>query len=71
MENTNKYIKNYNKNNTYKMKILFNPKNGTIITSINDEIIYSIIDNNLNGNRVGLLSKGKNTIFKQILQEEV
>ena len=70
MKNKNKYIKNYNKNNTYKMKISFNPKNGTIITSINDEIIYSTTDNNLNGNRVGFLSKGKNTIFKQILQEE-
>jgi hypothetical protein len=67
----NKYIDNYNKNNTYKMGVSFNPHNGNIITSINDELIYSIIDKDLNGNRVGLISFGNNAIFKQIISEEI
>ena len=67
----NKYINNYNKNNTYKLGISFNPYNGNIITSINDELIYSIIDKDLNGNRVGIISYGNNTIFKQIIAEEI
>ena len=66
----NKYIIKYNKNNTYKMGVSFNPINGNIITSINDELIYSIIDITLDGNRVGFISHGKKTIFKQILSEE-
>ena len=63
----NKYIQNYNKNNTHKMGISFNPNSGEIITSINDELIFSTSDTSLHGNRVGLISKGKFTIFKQIL----
>ena len=66
----NKYIENYNKNNTYKMGISFNPLNGNIITSINDEFIYSTKDETLKGNLVGFISLGKNTVFKQILSEE-
>jgi len=53
------------------MGISFNPYNGNIITSINDELIYSIIDKDLNGNRVGIISYGNNTIFKQIIAEEI
>ena len=67
----NKYIVKFNKNNTYKMGVSFNPINGNIITSINDELIYSTIDISLHGNRVGLISHGQNTIFKQILSEEL
>ena len=67
----NKYIDNYNRNNTYKMGISFNPQNGNIITSINDELIFSTIDTILKGNRVGFISHGKNTVFKQILSEEL
>ena len=66
----NKYIEKYNRNNTYKMDILFNPKNGSIKTFINDEIIYFINDSSLKGNKVGVISFGKNTIFKQILSEK-
>ena len=67
----NKFIENYNKNNTYKMGISFNPQNGNIITSINDELIYSTNDNSLKGNLTGFLSLGKSTVFKQILSEEL
>ena len=66
----NKYIEKYNKNNTYKMDISFNPKNGTIKAFINDEIIYFINDNSLKGNKVGFISFGKNTVIKQILPEK-
>jgi len=65
----NKFIENYNKNNTYKMGISFNPLNGNIITSINDDLIYSTNDKTLKGNLAGFLSLGKNTVFKQILSE--
>ena len=64
-----KFIENYNKNNTYKMSIFFNPDKGKIIASLNDEIIYSTIDTTLKGNLVGCFSKGKNTVFKQILSD--
>ena len=67
----NKFIENYNKNNTYKMGISFNPQNGNIITSINDELIYSINDKTLKGNLTGFMSFGKSTVFKQILSEEL
>ena len=67
----NKFIENYNKNNTYKMGISFNPLNGNIITSINDDLIYSTNDKTLKGNLVGFICLGKNTVFKQILSEEL
>ena len=67
----NKFIENYNKNNTYKMGISFNPINGNIIASINDDLIYSTNDKTLKGNLVGFISLGKNTVFKQILSEEL
>ena len=69
--NENKFIENYNKNNTYKMGISFNPINGNITTSINDELIFSTNDITLKGNLVGFISLGKNTVFKQILSEEI
>ena len=71
MINENKYIENYNKNNTYKMGISFNPLNGEIFTFINDKLIYSTKDSSLNGNKIGFISKGKNTVFKQIISEEL
>ena len=71
MKEENKHIEHYNINNTYKMSISFNPQNGNIITSINDELIFSTIDTILKGNRVGFISHGKNTVFKQILSEEL
>ena len=67
----NKFIENYNTNNTYKMGITFNPLNGNIITSINDELIYSTNDKTLKGNLTGFISLGKNSVFKQILSEEL
>ena len=66
----NKYIDKYNGNNTYKIDISFNPKNGNIKTFINDEMIYYINDKSLKGNKVGFLSFGKNTVIKQILSEK-
>ena len=65
-----KSIINYNKYNTYKMEISFNPKIGKIFTKINDELIYSIFDQSLNGNKVGFISFGENTVFKQIVSDE-
>ena len=62
-----KYINNYNKNNTYKMQISFNPVDGRIITWINDELIYFLKDMTLSGKRVGFICHGKDTIIKQIL----
>ena len=70
MTEENKYIEHYNKNNTYKIAVSFNPQNGNIVTSFNDELIYSTIDLSFHGNRIGLSSQGKNTIFKQIITEE-
>ena len=52
------------------MGISFNPLNGNIIASINDELIFSTNDIALKGNLVGFISLGKNTVFKQILSEE-
>lgn len=69
--NENKFIENYNKNNTYKMGISFNPLNGNIVASINDELIFSTNDLTLKGNLVGFISHGKNTVFKQILSEDL
>ena len=66
-----KFIEKYNINNTYKMGISFNPLNGNIITSINDDLIYSTNDKTIKGNLVGFISLGKNTVFKQILSEEL
>jgi len=66
---SNKFIENYCENNTYKLGVIFNPLKGNILTSINDEIIYSTTDKSLNGNKVGFLSYGKNLVFKQILSE--
>ena len=71
VKNEIKYIPNYNKNNTYKMEISFNPQNGSIVTFINDDLIFSTIDKTLNGNRVGFISQGKYTIFKQILSDDI
>lgn len=71
IEKQNKYIENYNKNNTYKMEVSFNPKNGSIITKINDELIYYGEDKSFTGNKVGFISNGKNTIIKQILANEI
>ena len=52
------------------MGVSFNPQNGDIITSINDELIFSTNDLTFKGNKVGFISYGKNTVFKQILPEE-
>lgn len=68
--NENKYIQNYNKNNTYKMEIYYNPLDGYIITFINDRLIYYTKHLALKGNKVGFVSYGKNIIIKQILSEQ-
>ena len=59
----NKYIENYNKNNTYKIGISFNPINGNIIVFINDELIYTTNDKSFNGNIIGFIYLGKITVF--------
>ena len=59
-----KFIENYNKNNTYKMGILYSPENGNIIITINDKLIYSTMDTTLKGNFVGLFSKEKIQFLK-------
>ena len=60
---------NFDKRNTYKITIKYIPYIGKIITSINDNIIFDIFDNSLNGRFVGFKSSGKGTIFSQILIE--
>ena len=69
IKNETKYIENYNKNNTYKMGVFFNSFNGEIVTNLDDILIYSTIDLDLKGNRVGFISHAKNTIITQILPE--
>ena len=64
-----KFNKEYNKKNTYKMAIKFNPFKGQIIASANDIIIANIIDNSLNGANIGLISDENNTVFTQIIKE--
>ena len=70
MPDKNKYIEHYNKNNTYKIGVSFNPKNGNIVTSLNDELIFTTTDLSFHGKRIGLMSQDKNTIFKQIIIDE-
>ncbi len=65
--NQTKYIDNYNKNNTYKMEVSFNPFNGSIMTYLDNNLIYSALDTTLKGNKVGFISYSKNTIISQIL----
>ena len=65
--NQTKYIDNYNKNNTYKMEVSFNPFNGSIMTYLDNNLIYSALDTTLKGNKVGFISYSKNTIITQIL----
>ena len=38
-----KFIKNYNRNDTYKLGVSFTHHNILIITSINNDIIYSAV----------------------------
>ena len=45
------------------MKVFFNPIKGNILTSINDQIIYSTIDKSFNDNKVGFISYGKKVFF--------
>ena len=59
----NNFIENYCRNNTYKMRVIFNPLKGNILASINDKIIYSTTDKSFNGNKVGFISNGKNLVF--------
>ena len=66
-----KYLDNYNGNNIYKMVVSFNPQNGNIIISLNDELIFPTIGSVLKKNRLGLISDEKNTVFEQILSEKL
>ena len=59
----------FNNGNTYKMSVSFNPNNGKIIASINDKVIFNVIDKTLKGKNVGFRSLGNNTVFTQILIE--
>ena len=56
ISNTTKYIENYNKNNTYKMEVYFNSFNGSIITYLDNNLIYSTTDVDLKGNKVGFIT---------------
>ena len=70
IENQNKYIENYNKNNTYKMEVSYNTFNGNIIANLDNDIIYSTYDATLKGSKVGFISHAKNTIITQILSDD-
>ena len=63
IENQTKYIDNYNKNNTYKMEVSFNPFNGNIETHLDNNLIYSASDTSLNDNKVGFIFYSKSTII--------
>ena len=63
IENQNKYIENYNKNNTYKMEVSYNTFNGNIVANLDNDIIYSTYDATLKGSKVGFISHAKNTCF--------
>lgn len=45
------------------MRVAFNSNNELIITSINDDIIHSIVDQIFRGNIAGFISFWKNAIF--------
>ena len=59
----------FDKRNTYKLTIKYLPYIGKIIASINENIVFNIFDNSLNGRYIGLESFGKGTIFSQLLVE--
>ena len=59
----------FDKRNTYKLTIKYLPYIGKITASINENIVFDIFDNSLNGNYIGLESLGKGTIFSQLLVE--
>ena len=59
----------FDKRNTYKITIKYIPYIGTIIASVNDNIIFNIIDNSFNGRYAGFTSLGKGTVFSQIMLE--
>ena len=55
--------------NTYKLTIKYIPQIGKIISSINENIVFDILDNSFNGRFVGLKSLGNGTVFTQIIVE--
>jgi len=59
----------FDKRNTYKLTIKYLPYIGRIIANINENIVFDIFDNSLNGRYVGIESLGKGTIFSQLLVE--
>lgn len=61
--------KNYNKLNEYKMTVKFNYFTGDIIANINNKVVFSVNDKSIQGNKIGVLSDEKGTIFTQILAE--
>jgi len=69
-KNRRKEIYNgFDKRNTYKLTINYVPYIGKIAVSLNDNIVFDIFDNSLNGRYVGFESLGKGTIFTQIMAE--
>ena len=60
-------IKDFNKNNEYKMAVKFNISSGEIMFGINDSIQLVLYDSQLKGNRVGFISEGKGTIFNNFV----
>jgi hypothetical protein len=65
-----KYIYHeFDKRNTYKLTIKYLPYIGKIIVSVNENKVFDIFDNSLNGRYIGLETLGNGTIFSQILVE--
>ena len=58
---------NYNKENVYKMNILFNISTTEIIAYLNEIEIFKIKDDSFKNSNIGLFSSGKGTIFTQFL----
>jgi hypothetical protein len=64
------YIYNeFDKRNAYKLTIKYLPHIGKIIASVNENIVFNIFYNSLNGRYIGLETLGNATIFSQILVE--
>ena len=68
-EKSEDIYKKFDKRNTYKIAVKYIPYIGKIIASIDDNIIFDIFDNSLNGRFVGFNSLGKGTVFSQIIIE--
>ena len=60
---------NYNKENIYKMSILYNSTNNEIKLSINEIEIFKLFSKTFENSKIGFFSIDKGTVFTQLLLE--